>query len=346
MRGTEFESDDMIRDTVAVTDEIPGSMYDVSIRVLPPKPSAVTVVFTPTLVKAESKVNVKVTYVVEEDMLYGNNDISIGLPLDWGPAYRASTDTDVDSTTKSFGTMVLTTPPPNSSVRTKTSYVVWKLTKKSTSSPATVTAPAPTIGREEYDAYVDIPVTGGMIKGDKIEVTFHNVMVQTSDAKEPENVSLTVTDSIPNSEATYASKTMIAVHPPTAGDVSILSGKTVPAEGTVDLKVRYAATEVLAGKDGDDTYSGRIRVELPTGWTHQSDDSGIFTERPVGKPDATYLSLVGSSSAVLSAKPVLSVSASSPHVIDIDVSQMRNRQQVTLTIHNLMIAKLSEARTS
>ena len=184
-----------------------------------------------------------------------------------------------------------------------------------------------------------------MIKGDKIEVTFHNVMVQKSDAKEPENASLTVTDSIPNSEATYASKTMIAVHPPTAGDVSILSGKTVPAEGTVDLKVRYAATEVLAGKDGDDTYSGRIRVELPTGWTHQSADSEIFTERPVGKPDATYLSLVGSSSAVLSAKPVLSVSASSPHVIDIDVSQMRNRQYVTLTIHNLMIAKLSEART-
>ena len=135
LRGIEFESADMIRDPVAVTDEIPGSMYDVSIRVLPPKPSAVTVVVTPTLVKAESKVNVKVTYVVEEDMLYGNNDISIGLPLDWGPAYRASTDTDVDSTTKSFGTMVLTTPPPNSSVRTKTSYVVWKLTKKSTSSP-------------------------------------------------------------------------------------------------------------------------------------------------------------------------------------------------------------------
>ena len=342
LTNLEFESTDMIRDPVAVTDEIPGSMYDVSIIVLPPKPSDVTVVFTPTLVKAESKVNVKVTYVVEEDTLYGNNDISIGLPLDWGPAYRASTDTDVDSTTKSFGTTVLDKVPSNSNVKTKTSYVVWKLTKKSTSSPATVTAP--TIGREEYDAYVDIRVTGGMIKGDKIEVTFHGAMAQASDAKEPENVSLTVTDSIPNSEATYASKTMIAVHPPTAGDVSILSGKTVPAEGTVDLKIRYAATEVLAGKDGDDTYSGRIRVELPMGWTYQSDDSEIFKERPVGKPDATYLSLVGSSSAVLSAKPVLSVSASSPHVINIDVSQMRNRQQVTLTIHNLMIDALMAKR--
>ena len=302
LRPFEFEDSGTIRDEVLVTDEIPGSMYDVSIRVLPPKASAVTVAVTPEPVKAESKVNVKVTYVVEEDMLYGDNNIAIGLPLDWGPAYRASTDTDVDSTTKSFGTTVLTTPPPNSSVRTKTSYVVWKLTKKSTSSPATVTAPDPTIGREEYDAYVDIPVTGGMIKGDKIEVTFHNVMVQPLDAREPANVSLTVTDSIPNSAATYASKTMVAVQPPTSGDVSILSGKTVPAEGTVDLKVRYTATEVLAGKDGDDTYSGRIRVELPTGWTHQSNDSEIFTERPVGNPDATYLSLVGSSSAVLKCK--------------------------------------------
>ena len=346
LRGIEFESTDMIRDPVLVEDDIDGSMYDVSIRVLPPKASDVSVVVTPTLVKAESKVNVKVTYVVEEDTLYGNNNITIGLPLDWGPAYRASTDTDVDSTTKSFGTMVLTTLPSNSSVRTKTSYVVWKLTKKSTSSPATVTAPAPTIGREEYDAYVDIPVTGGMIKGDKIEVTFHNVMVQALDAREPANVSLTVTDDIPNSAATYASRIMIAVQPPTSGDVSILSGKTVPAEGMVDLKIRYAATEVLAGKDGDDTYSGRIRVELPMGWTHQSDDSEIFKERPVGKPDATYLSLVGSSSAVLSAKPVLSVSASSPHVINIDVSQMRNRQQVTLTIHNLMIDALMAKRVN
>ena len=66
------------------------------------------------------------------------------------------------------------------------------------------------------------------------------------------------------------------------------------AESMVDLKVRYTATKVLA--DGTASY-GRIQVQLPAMW---GPDVPIELERPVGDPDATYLSLAKSSGVTLS----------------------------------------------
>ena len=112
-------------------------------------------------------------------------------------------------------------------------------------------------------------------------------------------VSLIVSDSIPNSN--YTSDVTIEVIPPKLGNVTVTTEPdAVTAESTVDLKVRYTATKVLA----DDNSYGRIRVQLPAGWglADPDDDRKIYLKRQTGKPNATYLSLVGSSSGVTFAK--------------------------------------------
>ena len=78
------------------------------------------------------------------------------------------------------------------------------------------------IASSGYEASVDIPVTGGMAKGDMITVTFHNVMVEALEATEPTDASVRVRDSIPGAD--YASNAMIQMIPPKLGNVTVLSG--------------------------------------------------------------------------------------------------------------------------
>ena len=82
-------------------------------------------------------------------------------------------------------------------------------------------------------------------------------------------------------------------------------------------------------------------------------DVPIELKRPVGDPDATYLSLAKSSGVTLTKAAAttddpdgLSVEGSKAagHIINIDVDKMTTRHQVTLTIHNLMIDALMTER--
>ena len=278
----------------------------------------------------------------------GANNIFIGLPAGWGAAYRASSSETTETMT-SFGGNVLTRAPSRSNDRTRTSYVVLT-TNFMTTSPAMITGHDPTatsatmlsINASAYDAYLDIPVTGGMVAGDTITVAFNNVMVQALEQTEPADIPLMVSDSIPNSN--YTANVTIEVVPPKLGTVTV-TPDAVTAESTVDLKVRYTATRVLA----DDNTYGRIRVQLPANW---GPSDTIHLERPVGTPDATYLSLAKSSGVTLAAAAVtgdpagLSVAGNQDdgYTIDIDVDKMTTRHQVTLTIHNLMVDALMTPR--
>ena len=304
--------------------------------VQPPSPSVITV--TPSSVDASGEIDLKVEYTVD-DTLYNSNDIMIKLPRNWFPA-RPHKATE---TKNSFGDEVLAKAPSSSSDRAKTSYVVLTSSFRSTDTKITGHDPTATtpmflrIDQPEYEASVTIPVTGGMEKGDKITVTFNNVRVEPLSATVPMDVALTVKDDIPGSA--YDDVT-IEVKPQKRGTVTV-TPKDVFAESVVDLKVRYTARDTLAGPvDGNDTY-GRIRVELPAGW---GANDNIVVERPTGDPDATYVTLTGSS-AVINTKPVLTPNLDADvWTIDIDVDKMTNRQQVTLTVHNLKIAELETPR--
>ena len=254
LRPRELATSEMIEDEILVTDDIAESMYDVSIMMEPLMQSDVSVNLDE--VDQGDVVDITVTYIVNEDMLFGPNNIFIGLPLDWGAAYRASGSHE-DETTTSFGGVVLSDEPSRSE-RARTSYVVLESDFKSTSpaSPAMIdghdlTATTPTfldIGASGYNAYVYIPVTGGMVKGDVITVTFNNVMVEELEATKPMPVPLIVRDSIPGSN--YTSDVTIQVIPPKLGNVLVtVTPDPVTAEATVDLKVRYTATKVLADDD-------------------------------------------------------------------------------------------------
>ena len=346
LRSLELDESGTIRDKVLVGDEIPGSDYDVSIMVEPPMPSKVTV--KPTSVDAGDIEDVAVTYTVQEDKLFGANNIFIELPTDWAAAYRSSASASSETTT-SFGPKVLAKAPSSSSDRAKTSYVVLTYKFKSTGTEITDHNPKATtptfldIEVSKYNAYVAIEVTGGMTKGDTITVTFNNVMIQALEAREPMDVPLIVTDDIPASD--YTSDVTIQVIPPKLGNVRV-TPDTVTAESMVDLTVRYTATNTLAD---DDTY-GRIRVELPAGWGPSDSSDIIHLKRQVGDPDATYVTL-GKSSGVKLAKITGNPDGlRTPRLtqdtwwMDIDVDKMTARQQVTLTVHNLMISELTAER--
>ena len=85
------------------------------------------------------------------------------------------------------------------------------------------------------------------------------------------------------------------------GEVAVTPG-SMAAETTVDLKVRYTATNTLADPSDSDTVTagvqptsfGRVQITLPEGWGAAT-DGGIYTERQASNRDATYLSLRKSS---------------------------------------------------
>ena len=170
----------------------------------------------------------------------------------------------------------------------------------------------------------------------------------------------------------------------TAGDV-VVSPESVSAEGTVDLTVRYTATNnnkglavpasgATASEDGKSTY-GRIQITLPPTWGPRGTltigdqgpviggpdgtESAVIYEKRQPEPQATYLSLVPSGGVILrkdggkandaDGNPVaLTVTRATDAgwVILIDVDKMTSRQHVTLTIKNLAVPELLGDRTS
>ena len=307
--------------------------------VQPPSPSVVTV--NPTAVNASSEIDLVVLYTVD-DTLYTDNGITVELPPGWDPARPHKTT----ETTNSFGDTALTEAPPSRD-RARTSYVLVEKSRGVTLADGdSDTANGITIDivKSNADAEIRIDTDNSermLQKGDWIRVTFNNVMVPQFLSATPEDVLVTVLDDIPGSD--YDASTMVEVMPPKLGSVTV-TPKEVFAESMVDLKVRYTATGTLA--DGSSTY-GRIRVQLPKGWGPEGD---IELERPVGTPNATYLSLAKSSGVTLKAvtgdPDGLGVEGTQAagHIINIDVDKMTTRHQVTLTIHNLMIDELMTPR--
>ena len=322
-----------VTDSVVAAGKAVGSGYTPApvVKVRPPKVSTVTV--SPTSAPGGSKKNVMVTYTAK-DMIHGTNIVSVELPVGWEPYFPPQ---DKSRAVNSFGSEALTEQPRSSTDRNKTSYVLLKSTVRSdTSATDMATDVKSSLIFDLANARLDVTVPGGMVNGDKIEVTFYNVKVEELIDTDHKDAALIIEDSIVGSD--YA-KT-IEVIPPKLGNVTILSGDSVTAEDMVDFKIRYTATSVLA----DDDNSGRIRVKLPAGWGPPTSGE-LYPERQPGNPEATYLSLA-KSSGVMPKEPILTVGGDldDGYMIDIDVDKMTNRHQVTLTIHNLMIAKLMTAR--
>ena len=166
----------------------------------------------------------------------------------------------------SFGEKALTTEPRSSSDRNSTSYVVLSTKVKSdTSAVDTATDVTSKLDFDLSNARLTVTVPGVMVNTDYIKVVFHNVKVEELIDTDHKDATLDISDSIV--DASYA-KT-IEVIPPKLGNVTVThTPDAVTAEATIDLTVRYTATQVLA----DDNTYGRIRVELPAGWTHSEDD--------------------------------------------------------------------------
>ena len=256
--------DSIVNATTATTSYMPVA------KVRPPKVSAVTV--SPTSAAGGSKKNVTVIYTAK-DMIYGGNTVSVELPTGWEPYYLPQ---DKSRTVNSFGSAALTTQPRSSSDRNSTSYVLLKSTVKSdTSATDPTTDVTPNLYFDLANARLEVTVPGMMVNGDKIEVIFYNVKVEELSDTDHKDAALVIEDSIVGSS--YA-KT-IEVIPPKLGNVTVThTPDAVTAEATIDLTVRYTATQVLA----DDSTYGRIRVELPAGWTHSEDDDEIF-DRTTGR---------------------------------------------------------------
>ena len=135
--------------------------------------------------------------------------------------------------------------------------------------------------------------------------------------------------------------------------------KEVTAESMVDLVVKYVATKTLADPTADaDTSSadtveptlGRIQVTLPDDWgpdgTATPIAGRIFLARQPGDRNATYVTVTKSGGVKLTSTPLaIAGDQATGWIINIDVTTMKPRHQVTLTIHNLMIAKLDEDRS-
>ena len=80
-----FELEDgMASDMFSIDDSIDGASYEMesTVTVMPPMPSTVSV--GPPSVDQGDITDVAVTYVVQEDMLFGDNNVHIGLPRGLG----------------------------------------------------------------------------------------------------------------------------------------------------------------------------------------------------------------------------------------------------------------------
>ena len=353
----ELQSTDMITDKLIVSDSIRDANFGVVVGTAPSqelevpitvkRPMQSTVDVTPDEVKQGEIRNIVVTYEVEEEV-FKDNSIFIGLPEGWKPAKPATED----GTRNSFGAEVMSEEPIRS-LRNSTSYVILEYDIKEGSmieghDPDDDTTPESlNIRRSGQNANLDINVMGGMEAGDTITVTFKNVMVEMFEDPNPKTVHVEVDDDIGGAD--YTASTMIKVLPPKLGRVTVkVDGKTaksVTAESTVDLTVRYVATSPHLADD--DTY-GRIKIQLPKGWGHAEDEEMIHLEPQVGNRDATYLRLTKTSKVDLKASTpvVISGSNSDGWTITIDVDKMIYRQWVDLTVHNLMIGSLDMPRNN
>ena len=130
------------------------------------------------------------------------------------------------------------------------------------------------------NAVLEVDVLGTMVKGDKITVAFHNVMVAEGLDSVGADAQFNVVDSIVESD--YDSSAVVKVTPLKLGTVAVTSDPDSIAAGSmVNLKVKYTATKALS--------FGRIQVTLPTSDT-------IYDERQPGDADATYVTVDSSRS--------------------------------------------------
>ena len=241
---------DPVDNQFTVTDSIigPTTKYDAKAVIMVRPQQLSTVSASPPSVEDGTIVDVTVTYTAQ-DTVYSENMVTIGLPLNWEPAYEPY---DGNRTFNSFGTSVRERVPRDAK-RNTTSYVVLTTAVKSDTAVTDVTTDVTSsIEFDIANARVTVDIPGNTVTGDKITVTFHNVMVAENLRSESQDAQFTVTDSIVDSNYDVTVK----VTPLKLGAVAVTPDDPVTAGGMVDLKVKYTATKVLS--------FGRIQVTLPT----------------------------------------------------------------------------------
>ena len=358
--------------TLTVTDTIAGGeSFDPTIEVTELKRGAITRL--PNMVTAEDELDLRIRYTATEDLADPDPDgdedtedatygrIQIMLPEDWTRADGAAlSDTDVIVTASSSVKFSADDNDP-----------------ATPHNPDDVTGQVITIDVDSLKKgkYVDITVmklrvadfpadeAGDMryVRVAVISDSFDSAAAREINLEEPAahlsskfapKVAFTAATTTADAYGSDMHPTIV-VNRKYLGEVAVTPG-SMAAENTVDLKVRYTATNTLADPSDSDTVTagvqatsfGRVQITLPEGWGPATDDGRIYLARQTDNRDATYLSLRKSSGVTYVA---LSEDSFEPdgdrYRINIDVDAMRSRQWVELTVHNLMVAPLGAERT-
>ncbi len=329
------------------------------LTVIPQDLNSVTV--APTKVQASSIVDtVKVTYVVTDEIAE-ENEIIIGLPSDWDPAYANDGDpaatasvgfgSDFDKSINLAATATATTatkgmvstladPIATGGSASKASYVTVQYTPQG--GTRTNTAAVSINGNE-----VKIPVMGDMKARDRIVVTYHNVEIPALLDREALNVYIAVTDVLSVAGNEYNEQAMIRVDPPPMNAVTA-TPTAATAETVTDVKVTYSIRSGVLERN-------TITVGLPTGWSpaylpndasspsNKSFGRLIEPSRPSTNRDSTSYVVVTSSTlkgsgdnseyAVL---PITNPEADASIVIEVEGTAVRG-DSIVVTFYNVRV---------
>ena len=281
------------------------------------------------------------------------NVIVFTLPSDVGAAYDSDRTIDTDNSAvfilnvTEHGDGLTALDPPDVAIpeatsrggtrRVKvikpnaTSYITWDVSLSAGLKVVTT----PTISGQTVTVTVtrDDESKATMKKGNTVTVTYHNVMVGDDVVSFEVSADDDVDELDPTTTTNLIDRRDVA--PPAAVAVNVdeleplddpvgnveVTPASVPAEGTVDLMVKYNATKGLAirpskatdAEDLDSTY-GRIRITLPEGWGPDGDgednlsdpntvttltDNGMIYEKRQSDSSKTYLSWTHSGGVVL-----------------------------------------------
>ena len=272
------------------------------ITVSPPAKSRVEVVTAPRVVKSEAVLkSVRVRYTTR-DTVYGGNIITIQLPADWKPAYRAS-DSDADEATMSFGLTALSNSPSVNA--NTTSYVVLKSNRDNIGMSDGSNF---VIYQQEMNAELLITVEGMMPAGNTIEAAFYGVMVPESMDNEAVTAKFTVTDSkISPDGSAYETETMITVAPRDKSRVLVsTTPTTVRAEAVLStVSVAYTVRDMVSN-------SNLITVELPDIYNQPSPPAQAWEaafNHTFAPGSVDKISLTRDATATLPVVPVILVSS-------------------------------------
>ncbi len=282
---------------------------------------------TPNSVKGESIQDMTVTYEAQ-DTVY-NNQITVILPAGWNPAFPHEADAP-EGTAASFGLDALDTPRTTGAATT--SYVV--VDSEADLDDASLSI----IGG---DGHLLLVIDGDMSRGEEIEVTYHNVMVQALTpselaAREDVIAQFTVRDLITGSD--YTEDAQVMVEAPDLSDIRVTPTKPVKQDSIIDMTVTYTAQDTIYG-------SNEITIRIPEGWNpaHPENSPDFVDESEVEAADRATSSYVKITSRLADRDSKLEVDDISADGVQMTVTgDMKDRDRIIVSFYNVRVQSLDD----